>query len=98
MSNSDLFLQAFGGKSPDKDAARSGKSVSPDERARLFADAFKAEQERANLWNDFDSEVLLAEALEAQERARELQAAKELRQEIEVQVLITEIDQEVKQP
>ena len=41
------------------------------------------------------SEALLQEALEAQERARELQAAKELRQEIEVQVLITEIDQEV---
>ena len=47
MSNSDLFLQAFGGKSPDKDAARSGKSVSPDERARLFADAFKAEPKAA---------------------------------------------------
>ena len=43
MSNSDIFLQAFGGKSPEKDAASSGKSVSPDERARLFADAFKAE-------------------------------------------------------
>ena len=56
------------------------------------------EQARATLWNDFDSEGLLAEALEAQERARELQAAEELRQEIEVQVLITEIDQEVEQP
>ena len=43
MSNSDLFLQAFGGKPPEKDAASIGKSVSPDERARLFADAFKAE-------------------------------------------------------
>ena len=178
MSNSDLFLQAFGGGSPEKDAASSGKSVSPDERARLFADAFKAEpkaapkphlgqnwrinntkalglsfaeqyalgeladvpyrdlpdwvrdggyaepsadekrhqkeqlaetgltqsdrikaeQARATLWDDIDSEALLQEALEAQERARELQAAKELRQEIEVQVLITEIDQEVEQP
>ena len=43
MSNSDLFLQSFGGKPPEKDAASIGKSVSPDERARLFADAFKAE-------------------------------------------------------
>ena len=42
MSNSDLFLQAFGGGSTEKDAARDGKPVSPDERARLFADAFKA--------------------------------------------------------
>ena len=47
MSNSDLFLQAFGGGSPEKDAASSGKSVSPDERARLFADAFKAEPKAA---------------------------------------------------
>ena len=65
---------------------------------REESDRIKAEQARATLWNDFDSEGLLAEALEAQERARELQAAKELRQEIEVQVLITEIDQEVEQP
>ena len=56
------------------------------------------EQERAELWADFNSEALLAEALEAQERAHELQAAKELRQEIEVLVLITEIDREVEQP
>lgn len=56
------------------------------------------EQERAELWADFNSEALLAEALEAQERAHELQAAKELRQEIEVQLLITEIDREVEQP
>ena len=62
------------------------------------SDRIKAEQERANLWNDFDSEGLLAEAFEAQERARELQAAKAVRQDIEVQVLITEIDQEVEQP
>ena len=61
-------------------------------------DRIKAEQEQATLWSDFDSEALLQEALEAQERAHELQAAKELRQEIEVQVLITEIDREVKQP
>ena len=47
MSNSDIFLQVFGGKSPEKDAASSGKSVSPDERARLFADAFKAEPKAA---------------------------------------------------
>ena len=47
MSNSDLFLQAFGGGPPEKDAATSGKSVSPDERARLFADAFKAEPKAA---------------------------------------------------
>ena len=47
MSNSDLFLQAFGGKPPEKDAASIGKSVSPDERARLFADAFKAEPKAA---------------------------------------------------
>ena len=47
MSNSDLFLQAFGGGSPEKDAASGGKSVSPDERARLFADAFKAEPKAA---------------------------------------------------
>ena len=65
---------------------------------REESDRIKAEQARATLWNDFDSEAILAEALEAQERARELQAAKELRQEIEVQVLITEIDQEVEQP
>lgn len=56
------------------------------------------EQERAELWADFNSEALLAEALEAQERAHELQAAKEVRQEIEVQLLITEIDREVEQP
>ena len=65
---------------------------------REESDRIKAEQARATLWNDFDSEAILAEALEAQERAREQQAAKELRQEIEVQVLITEIDQEVEQP
>ena len=65
---------------------------------REESDRIKAEQARANLWDDFDSEALLQEALEAQERARELQAAKELRQEIEVQVLITEIDREVEQP
>ena len=64
-----------------------------EENARI-----KAHQARATLWADFDSEALLAEALEARGRARELQAAKELRQEIEVQVLITEIDQEVEQP
>ena len=64
-----------------------------EENARI-----KAEQVRATLWEDFDSEALLQEALEAQELARDLQAAKELRQEIEVQVLITEIDQEVEQP
>ena len=65
---------------------------------REESDRIKAEQERATLWDDIDSEALLQEALEAQERARELQAAKELRQEIAVQVLITEIDQEVEQP
>ena len=47
MSNSDLFLQAFGEKSPDNESASSGKSVSSDERARLFADAFKAEPKAA---------------------------------------------------
>ena len=64
-----------------------------EENARI-----KAEQERATLWDDFDSEALLQEALEAQERAREMQAAKELKREIQTQVLITEIDQEVEQP
>ena len=65
---------------------------------REESDRIKAEQERANLWNDFDSEVLLAEALEAQERARELRAAKELKREIQTQVLITEVDQKVEHP
>ena len=55
------------------------------------------EQERAELWADFDSEALLAEALEAQRHARELQAAKELRKDIRNQVLIKEIDREVEQ-
>ena len=62
---------------------------------REESDRIKAEQERATLWNDFDSEALLAEALEAQERARELKRGHDLKRDIQTQVLITEIDQEV---
>ena len=58
-----------------------------EERARI-----KAEQERATLWNDFDSEALLAEALEAQERAHELKRQNELRAEINATVLLSEAD------
>jgi hypothetical protein len=47
MSIADLFLSAFGGKEPEKDSARGGKSVSPDERVRLFADAFRSEPKAA---------------------------------------------------
>ena len=65
---------------------------------REESDRIKAEQARATLWNDFDSEAILAEALEAQERARELRAAKELKREIQTQVLITEVDQKVEHP
>ena len=59
-------------------------------------DRIKADQERATLWNDVDSEALLAEALEAQERARELKRAHDLKRDIKTQVLITEVDEKVK--
>ena len=58
----------------------------------------KADAERAELWADFDSEALLAEALEAQENARELRRAREVKEEIAMEVLITEIDREVVRP
>ena len=47
MSTTDLFLSAFGGKEPEKDVASNSKSVSPDERERLFADAFRSESKAA---------------------------------------------------
>ena len=62
-----------------------------EENARI-----KAEQERATLWDDIDSEALLQEALEAQERARELKRGHDLKRDIQTQVLITEVDEKVK--
>ena len=47
MSTTDLFLSAFGGKEPEKDVASNSKSVSPDERERLFASAFRSESKAA---------------------------------------------------
>ena len=62
----------------------------------------KAEQERAELWGWFESEggadVLVADAQEAAERVKELRKTEELRQEIQNQVLIAEVDHEVEQP
>ena len=63
---------------------------------REESDRIKAEQERAELWADFDSEAILAEALEAQERARELKRGHDLKRDIQAQVLITEVEDKVK--
>ena len=42
------------------------------------------------------SKALLQEALEAQERARELKRGHDLKRDIQTQVLITEVDEKVK--
>ena len=47
MSTNDLFLSAFAGKESEKELASEGKKVSPEERSRLFVDAFKAEPKAA---------------------------------------------------
>jgi len=84
-------------RTPDEqryiDTRKAIRKADQEERKRVLE-----EQERADLWAWYANDYDVTESFAAQERARELQAAKELRQEIEVQVLITEIDQEVKQP
>ena len=44
---------------------------------------WKREEERKALWDGFDSEALLTDALAAQRRARESVAFRELREEIQ---------------
>jgi len=84
-------------RTPDEqryiDTRKAIRKADQEERKRVLE-----EQERADLWAWYANDYDVTESFAAQERARELQAAKELRQEIEVQVLITEIDQEVEQP
>ena len=53
--------------------------------------------ERAELWAWY-ADIDVAESFAARDRAQEARAAQELRQEIQGQVLITEIEKEVKQP
>ena len=61
----------------------------------------KAEQARQELWSWYEenggAEGLLATAQESAERAEAQRRTQELRQEIETQVLITEVNQEVEQ-
>lgn len=64
------------------------RKADQEERKRLLD-----EQKRAELWADFDSEAILAEALEAQERAREAQRQQLLKQEIGAELLAIEMDQ-----
>ena len=41
-SNENLFLDAFGGESRKQDSASgAGRIVNPDERGKLFSDAFR---------------------------------------------------------
>lgn len=58
----------------------------------------KAEAEREELWSWYENDYDVAESFAARDRAQESQRSQELREEIGIQVLITEIDQEVEQP
>ena len=57
----------------------------------------KAEAEREELWSWYENDYDVAESFAARDRAQESQRSQELREEIGVQVLITEIDREVEQ-
>ena len=84
-------------RTPDEqryiDTRKAIRKADQEERKRVLE-----EQERADLWAWYANDYDVTESFAAQERARELQAAKELKREIQTQVLITEIDQEVEQP
>ena len=55
----------------------------------------KEEDARRELWTWYQG-YDLEESLQAQQEARELQAAKKLKQEIQTQVLISEVEDKVK--
>lgn len=53
--------------------------------------------ERAELWAWYEG-YDVADSFAARDRAQEARAAQELREEIQAQVLITEVEKEVEQP
>ena len=57
----------------------------------------QAAKERADLWAWYENDYDVAESFAARERAQEALRQRELREEIGIQVLITEIDREVEQ-
>ena len=80
---------------------RSRRRRQQEQEALEWQRKTKAEQNRAELWCWFEPEggadALVADAQEAAERVKELRKSEELRQEIQNQVLITEVNQEVEQ-
>ena len=83
-------------RSPENEAYIRTRKAVRAESQRLEEEQRKR-REREELWDGFDADVLLAEAMQAQERARELKRAHDLKREIQAQVLITEIFREVEQ-
>ena len=82
-------------RSPENEAYMRTRKAVRAESQRLEEEERKR-REREELWDGFDAGALLAEAMEAQERARELKRAHDLKREIQTQVLITEVEEEVK--
>lgn len=82
-------------RSPENEAYMRTRKAVRAESQRLEEEERKR-REREELWDGFDAGALLAEAMEAQERARELKRAHDLKLEIQTQVLITEVEEEVK--
>ena len=77
---------------------RTRQRLEREAEALAWQEQQKAEAERVALWAWYENDYDVAESFTARDRAQESQRSQELREEIGIQVLITEIDQEVEQP